>query len=380
MVIGFDAKRAFQNNTGLGNYSRMVICGLAHEHQDARAFLYSPVMSGEYRGYFSGFANISTRQPSGIDRFFPDIWRRFGVTVHLKDDKVNIFHGLSHELPHGIPRSIKKVVTIHDLIVWRFPQFYSPFDRMVHRIKIRHSCHLADVVVAISEQTKQDLMQFVHVPEPKIRVIYQSCDSQFWNPVTDDDKDYVRKQYNLPEKYIISVGSIEERKNQISIVKALPSLPDDVHLLIVGRPHGAYQAELQSAIRSLNLSSRVHIIKNADFTDFPALYACAIASAYMSLFEGFGIPILESMCCDTPVVTSNVSSMPEAGGDAALYANPNNPAEIASQLNRIISDPQLRQQMVLDGRIQREKFSMKKIVDEFYSLYRYLHPATNDDF
>ena len=100
----------------------------------------------------------------------------------------------------------------------------------------------------------------------------------------------------------------------------------------------------------------------------------------MSLFEGFGIPILESMCCDTPVVTSNVSSMPEAGGDAALYANPNNPAEIASQLNRIISDPQLRQQMVLDGRVQREKFSMKKIVDEFYSLYRYLHPAINDDF
>ena len=117
MVIGFDAKRAFQNNTGLGNYSRMLLCGLASEHQNLRAFLYSPRISGEYAKYFSGYANISTRTPSSIDRFFPDIWRRFGVTVHLSEDKVKLFHGLSHELPHGIPRSIKRVVTMHDLIV-----------------------------------------------------------------------------------------------------------------------------------------------------------------------------------------------------------------------------------------------------------------------
>ena len=90
MVIGFDAKRAFQNSTGLGNYSRMLICGLAQEHQNVRAFLYSPYMDGEYRTYFSGFANISTRMPSNVDRFFPDLWRRFGVTVHLSGDKVKI--------------------------------------------------------------------------------------------------------------------------------------------------------------------------------------------------------------------------------------------------------------------------------------------------
>ena len=379
MVIGFDAKRAFQNNTGLGNYSRMLVCGLAQEHQDIRAFLYSPVMSGDYKKYFSGYANISTRQPTSIDRFFPDVWRRFGVTFHLKDDQVKIFHGLSHELPHGIPHTIKRVVTIHDLIVWRFPQFYSPFDRFSHRVKIRHSCNISDVVVAVSEQTKRDLMEFLKVPESKIKVIYQSCDPIFWDPVTDDDKAYVREEYHLPEKYVICVGSIEERKNQIGVVKAMAELPDDIHLVIVGKNHGNYQPSLMSAIKSLHLTDRVHIISKADFEDFPALYACAQASVYMSLFEGFGIPILESLCCDTPVVTSNVSSMPEAGGEAALYADPKNPSEIARQLKSIIDNPALRQQLVQKGREQREKFTQHRIISELYAMYRELVPLEPEE-
>lgn len=374
MVIGFDAKRAFQNNTGLGNYSRMLLCGLASEHQNLRAFLYSPRISGEYAKYFSGYANISTRTPSSIDRFFPDIWRRFGVTVHLSEDKVKLFHGLSHELPHGIPRSIKRVVTMHDLIVWRYPQFYKPLDRVVHRIKQRHSCRIADVVVAISEQTKRDLMEYLHVPESKIRVIYQSCDPMFWEPVAESDIDYVRSTYHLPEKYVICVGTIEERKNQLAVVKAMAQLPADVHLVIVGKNHGGYHAVLSGAIRSNGLTERVHILHDADFEDFPALYAGAVASVYMSLFEGFGIPILESMCCGTPVVTSNVSSMPEAGGDAALYADPKNPDEIAARLKSIIDDPVLRSQLVEKGKVQCQKFTPHLAVSGLYDLYMSLLP------
>ena len=379
MIIGFDAKRAFQNMTGLGNYSRMLICGLAQRHNEVRSFLYAPQMSGEYKSYFSGFANISTRQPSGIDRHLPNLWRRYGVSVHLKGDKVDIFHGLSHELPHGIPRSIKKVVTMHDLIVWRYPQYYSFFDRWMHRRKQRHACRIADVVVAISEQTKQDLIKYMHVPESKIKVLYQSCDNIFWKPVTDADRVSVRETYGLPEKYIVCVGSIEERKNQIAVIRALAELPAEVHLVIVGRPHGVYYNSLTAEIRRKKLTDRVHIITNADFDDFPALYAEAIASVYVSQFEGFGIPILESMCCDVPVVTSNISSMPEAGGDAALYASPDNPHEIAEQLQRIIADPQLRDQLVAKGRKQREKFAPDSIIADFYNLYASLCPPKEEE-
>lgn len=372
MVIGFDAKRAFQNNTGLGNYSRMLLCGLASEHQNLRAFLYSPRISGEYAKYFSGYANISTRTPSSIDRFFPDIWRRFGVTVHLSEDKVKLFHGLSHELPHGIPRSIKRVVTMHDLIVWRYPQFYKPLDRVVHRIKQRHSCRIADMVVAISEQTKRDLMEYLHVPESKIRVIYQSCDPMFWEPVAESDIDYVRSTYHLPEKYVICVGTIEERKNQVAVVKAMAQLPADVHLVIVGKNHGVYHAVLSGAIRSNGLTERVHILHDADFEDFPALYAGAVASVYMSLFEGFGIPILESLCSGTPVVTSNVSSMPEAGGDAALYSAPDDYRTLAAHLSRLLSDPAFRNSQIEKGRTQRLKFAPEKVSQDMLALYRSL--------
>ena len=375
MIIGFDAKRAFQNNTGLGNYSRMLICGMAQQRNDVHSFLYAPVMSGEYKGYFSGFANISTRQPSGFDRRLPNLWRRWGVTTHLKGDKIDIFHGLSHELPYGIPRSIKKVVTMHDLIVWRYPQYYKPFDRWVHRRKQRHACRIADVVIAISEQTKRDLIKYLHVPEQKIRVLYQSCDSLFWNPVSEQDKADVRETYSLPEKYIICVGSIEERKNQLAAVAALAELPADIHLVILGRPHGGYIHRLNSEIRRLKLTDRVHIISNAEFEEFPALYSNAIASVYVSQFEGFGIPILESMCCDVPVVTSTLSSMPEAGGWAALYADPNSPREIAQHLQRIITSPQFRAELVERGRVQREKFSQQNVIANLYDLYQSLMPA-----
>ncbi|MCQ2295160.1 MAG: glycosyltransferase family 4 protein [Bacteroidales bacterium] len=378
MIIGFEAKRAFKNNTGLGNYSRMLICGLAQEHQEVYSYLYSPDMTGEYSRHFTSYANISTVQPSGFDRHFPRIWRSVGVSYHLNQDKVDIFHGLSHELPHGISRSIKRVVTIHDLIVWRFPRYYSLFDRMAHRIKMRHSCRIANAVVAISESTKQDLIKYLRVPEEKIHVIYQSCDPIFWRPIEEDDLKEVRKKYNLPEKYIVCVGSIEHRKNQVSVVKAMAELPEDVHLVILGRPHGKYIRKVKSAIRSKKLGNRVHIVSNAEFAHFPAIYSQAIASVYMSRYEGFGIPILESMCCDTPVVTSNVSSMPEAGGYAALYADPSDVKQIAESLNRIISSPDLRKQLVAEGRKQRENFTQSKIIADLYNLYNTLVPQDED--
>lgn len=380
MIVGFEAKRAFKNNTGLGNYSRMLICGLAHEHSEVRSILYSPDMSGSYRNYFTSYANISTRQPSGFDRHLPNLWRGHGIAMHLKADKVDIFHGLSHELPHGIPRRIKRVVTMHDLIVWRYPQYYKPFDRIVHRIKQRHSCRIADAVVAVSESTKQDIVELMHVPEAKIHVIYQSCDPIFWRPVAESDRRSVTKRYHLPEKYVVCVGTIEERKNQRTVVKTIERLPEDVHLVIVGRPRGRYYHKVLSEIKSRKLTGRVHIVSNASFEDFPALYANAVASVYMSRFEGFGIPILESMCCDTPVVTSNVSSMPEVGGDAVLYASPDNPDEVARQLGRIVDDPQLRSCLVEKGRLQREKFTQAKVIASLYNLYTTLVPQSDEDF
>lgn len=372
MVIGFDANRAFQNNSGLGNYSRMLICGLAQECKDVRAFLYAPSMSGYYKTYFTSYANISTHQPSGVDRFFPRTWKAFGVSMHLNGDKVQLYHGLSNELPHRIPGKIKKVVTVHDLLAWNHPEYFRRIDRMLFRCRQKHACRLADVVIAVSEQTKRDLMEVLHLPEEKIRVLYQSCDQIFWQPIPAEDKADIRQLYHLPEKYFVCVGGIEERKNQVAAVMALKEMPREYHLVIVGRPTTKYYSELLKTINTEKLNDRVHIISKADFEDFPGLYANAIASVFVSRFEGFPIPVVESMCCDTPVIVSNTSSMPEAGGEAALYVDPDSPHDIAQKMLQVADNASLREQLIDKGRVQRERFTPPAIIGRLCSIYESL--------
>lgn len=360
MKIGYDAKRAFRNNSGLGNYSRMVTGGVA---KGEKVILYTPSVKGRHVEYFSGMENVSVCIPKGLWMLMPDVWRSVWTGLRAKGDGVTLFHGLSHELPFGLPKGVKKVVTMHDLIVMRYPQFFKPADRLIHRLKMRHACRVADAVVAISEQTKRDLLEFLHVPEEKIRVVYQSCDPIFW----EKDSRNLRKKYNLPEKYIICVGTLEERKNQLRVIEAMEMLPKEVGLVLVGRPRGDYGRRVLAAA-----NSRIRVLTNADFADFPALYAGAVASVYLSVFEGFGIPVLESMCCDCPVVTSNISSMPEAGGDAALYAAPNDVETVAAHLNRLLTDDAFRQECIEKGRTHRLKFAPEKVTADMIAVYKSL--------
>jgi glycosyltransferase involved in cell wall biosynthesis len=217
-------------------------------------------------------------------------------------------------------------------------------------------------VVAISEQTRRDLVEMMHVPEEKIRVVYQSCDAMFWLPPKP-----TTANYQLPAKYILCVGTIEERKNQLNVIEACRQLPEDVTLVIVGRPRGEYGRRVLAAA-----GDRVRILQNADFRDFPSLYAGAVASVYLSRFEGFGIPVLEAMCCDCPVVTSNVSSMPEAGGDAALYADPDDVDAVRAHLQRLLDDEAFRQQCIQKGRTQRVRFAPEKVAADMAAVYKSL--------
>lgn len=359
MLIGYDAKRAFCNNTGLGNYSRMLIRGIG------RAVLYTPRVKGPHEHYFDGLG-VRIVAPRGLWRLVPGLWRTLSG-YRLGRDGVELYHGLSHELPLGIPVHVKRVVTMHDLIVRRYPAYFKPADRLIHRLKQRHACRVADLVVAISEQTKRDLMDLMQVPEEKIRVVYQSCEPQFWQPVSEAQVASVRRKYGLPERYVVCVGTLEERKNQLTVVEAVRQLPEEVVLVLVGRPRGTYGQRVLSCT-----GDRVRVLTHADFTDFPALYAGAAASVYLSRFEGFGIPVLESMCCDCPVVTSDISSMPEAGGEAALYAVPDDAATVAAHLRRLLADEPFRQQCIEKGRTQRMRFAPEKVTQAMLAVYREL--------
>ena len=367
MVIAYDAKRAFCNGTGLGNYSRSVIAGAAGSGR-VDALLYTPRADSRFAHWHDGLQGVAVRRPKGLWRLAPDLWRSWARAQEVRAGEVQIYHGLSHELPCGLPRGVKKMVTMHDLIVRRFPRYFSLFDRVVHRLKQRHACRVADVVLAISEQTRRDLIDFMHVPEEKIKVVYQSCDRMFWRWRHDDRAiAAVRTKYRLAERYVVCVGTVEERKNQLAVIEACRRLPEDVQLVIVGRPRGDYGRKVVQAC-----GGRVKLLGHADFADFPALYGGAVASVYLSRFEGFGIPVLESLCCDCPVVASNVSSMPEAGGDAALYAAPDDAAAVAAHLLHLLGDEALRRRCIEKGRLQKMKFAPEKVAADMMAVYRSL--------
>ncbi len=379
MLIGFDAKRVFRNNTGLGNYSRGVIGGvmsyeLRVKSEAGTVVLYTPSVKGRYEHFFENMP-LRVVEPKGGWKVMKSVWRSVGVSRAVKKDGVELFHGLSHELPYGLPKGVKKIVTIHDLIVFRFPEFFKPADRVIHRLKMRHACRVADVVVAISEQTKCDLMEFLEVPEEKIRVVYQSCDSAFWGVKGSEEgvkgsertNVEVREKYGLPDRYVLCVGTLEERKNQLRVIEAMKRLPEDVALVLVGRPRGDYGQRVLACT-----NERVRVLSGASFTDFPSLYRGAVASVYLSRFEGFGIPVLESLCCDCPVVTSDVSSMPEAGGDAALYAAPEDVDTVAAHLLRLCTDETFRQERIEKGRLQRRKFAPEKVSADMMDVYKSL--------
>lgn len=372
MIIGYDAKRAFRNNSGLGNYSRMVIGGVCREgHGMVKSLLFTPTTKGRHTHYFDDIQEVEVRQPKGLWAMAGGLWRSVWSGLCARREGVDIYHGLSHELPLFLGNGVKKVVTMHDLIVRRYPEFFKPADRIIHRLKMRHACRVADMVIAISEQTKRDLVDMMHVPEEKIRVVYQSCDPIFWNPPSATQPPS-HSAVQLPERYIIAVGTVEERKNQVAAVRALALLPEDVCLVVVGRPRGNYPQQVRRVAKELGVDHRVIFLQNAAFSDFPALYRGAVASVYLSVFEGFGIPVLESLCCDCPVVTSNVSSMPEAGGDAALYAAPDDYRTLAAHLSRLLSDPAFRNSQIEKGRTQRLRFAPEKVSQDMLALYRSL--------
>lgn len=369
LTIGFDAKRAFNNNAGLGNYSRAMIHILSKYYPDNRYILYTPKKAEKFSNLFADAENIAVRTPKSLWKTFHSLWRRYQLTP-LAAQETDIFHGLSHELPVGIEKKgIKTVVTMHDLIAWRHPEYFKLADVKIYQKKQKHACRIADIVIAISEQTKRDLIEILRVDSQKIRVVYQPCSPIFYRESSETEKKARAEKYRLPERFILSVGTIEARKNLLTVLRALPALPEDICLVAVGRKTEYANVVVEEAKR-LGLSDRLLLIDNGDFSDFPAIYANAAAFVYPSFYEGFGIPILEAMNCGVPVVASNVTSLPEVGGDAALYIDPEDYETLGKHISNILDDKLLRNEMIRKGRLQADKFSEKNIADALWAVYR----------
>ena len=323
MNIGFDAKRFFHNKTGLGNYSRDLVRGLLEHHPEHHYHLFTPSSHIDLQNKFlKGYKNVSIVEPKGINASMKSYWRSVGLEKDLKKNKVDIFHGLSHEIPKKKKGStIKYVVTIHDLIFLRYPKNYKTIDRKIYLKKVQHACEVADKIIAISQQTKKDIIEFLKVDESKIEVVYQTCSSAFMKESHFSYQESVLRKYNLPENFILTVGTVEKRKNIASLVEAIGKSRTQLPLVVVGAQTD-YIKEVEAAVTKYKLDEQVAFLQNVSFLDLPALYQLANLFVYPSVFEGFGIPILEALYSKTPVIAATGSCLEEVGGPSSVYVDP----------------------------------------------------------
>ena len=367
MRIGFDAKRIFFNHSGLGNYGRNIFSALLEHYPIDEYFLFSPKPSTDF--FQKEWTNVIL--PQKMYKWLPSLWRNSHIGHDTKRYNLDIYHGLSNELPQDIRVSkTKSVVTIHDVIFMRYPQWYKWHDRMIYKKKTEFACRTADTIIATSYQTKQDLIHFLDVQEDKIQVIYQPCNIGFSVKPTQEQQEEIRKKYNLPAQFLLMVGNIEPRKNILNVINAVQNRNIDVPLVIVGKQN-MYAKELKNFIAQNNIKN-VYFCHNVCSSDLPTVYNLASVFVYPSFFEGFGIPIIEALSSGVPVITSKASCLVETGGDAALYVKPDSVEDITVGIKTILDDTIFRNEIIKKGEEQVKKFAQETIAKEIMDLYKRL--------
>jgi len=378
MKIALEAKRFFESGTGFGTYSRTLVGDLAANFSENQYFLYAP--DAERNLDIASMAHSAeierATSQKAVQVVYPPhrgklYWKVLGARRSLQENQIDLYHGLTQQIPRSIRLSkVPKVLTIHDLIYREHPEF-SPnqnletFDR-----QLRTACAVSDRIIAVSESTKTDLVRFFSIPSEKIQVIYSSCDTRFHEKVSRERKVDVQGRYGLPEKYLLYVGSMTARKNLLVIVKALNEIPVEkrLPLVIIGKETD-YSREVFDYADQMNLTDYLSVPSYVHTRDLPAIYQGAQVFIYMSLYEGFGLPIMEAIASGVPVVVSKTSAMPEAAGPGGALADPGDPAEIASKISEFVWDEDAREGAIKSGFAHVRKFESLEVTRSLISMY-----------
>lgn len=372
MRIGYDAKRLFNNFTGLGNYSRFVMKALLEHYPDQHYTLYSPKVKDHPETHeFRTNPKLLVRTPprwvkgSGFGSF----WRSVNLGNIAFRDGMDVFHGLSNELPVSKPNGLKTVVTVHDLIFIRYPKLYKKIDVNIYKKKMTNACKTADKIIAISHQTSRDLQHYLKVPKERITVIYQGCNPIFKIKASDEEIEKVKTKYNLPDQFVLTVGTLEPRKNALLLLRAAAQTKEKISVVMIGKST-SYQKQLNKLIEEESLKDRVHFIHQVDLNDLPKIYQSAKIFVYPSRFEGFGIPIVEAIASGVPVIAARGSCLEEAGGPSSVYVDPDKDKELASAMDRLLNDAAECRKMVEASKEYIRQFEPKPIADKLMEVYK----------
>lgn len=371
--IGFDAVRALRNTTGLGNYAREVLRGLRRSPAPMECHLYSPEAARpEYAG-LAGELGASLHLPDGgwNAAGARSIWRTFRLGRLAAAHGLELYHGLSHEIPRDLPRTgIRSVVTFHDLIWRRFPEFFPAIDRWSYEWRYRWSAEHATAIIAVSRQTRRDLVELYGVDPARVTVVPPPVDPRFGDPVPAERRREILARYDLPPEFLLSVGTLTPRKNHRVLIEALAELdPAGTPLLVVvGRDRGSAGGMLRLAER-LGVAERVRVRTDVADADLPAVMQSAALFLYPSRFEGFGLPIVEALAAGVPVIASSGGSFPEAGGPGTLYVSSGDGPGFAAGIRRVLDDGSLAERIRISGRRHAERFGHQALTARLVRVY-----------
>lgn len=299
------------------------------------------------------------------------LWEQIALPGELRRLRANVFHAPVNVLPPRLPCA--SVVTVMDLAFVHYPQYFRPARRVYQRVFTRRSVRKATLIATLAESTKRDLIERFHASPDRVRVIYPAIDTDY-QPVTDPRiLAEFRARHNLPERYMLFLGTLEPRKNLLTLVEAyarLRALDDTVPQLVLAGAKGWYYDALFERVRLLGLERHITFAGYVSREEQPLWYAGADVFIYPSVYEGFGLPIAEALACGTPTITSNVSSMPEAGGPVAVQVSPTDSEGLAHAMRRVLAEPTARERVLIEGPRWTRRFSAERMVSEYVDAYR----------
>lgn len=375
MKIAIDALSAKSPYHGMGIYVSNLLRYIIHKEVLHNYVLYCKSTNFLDQEIINNYRLVIKKIP--LPRSVRVIWELSLLASSLKQEKVDIFWGPCNFLP---PTKVcKYIVTLHDLSPYTFAKSYPLVRRLYYQYLILNAIRQGDYIITVSQSTKQDLMKLFSVPEKKIKVIYNGVDKIF-QPINSVDRlNQIKEKYRLPEKFIFTVGVMEPKKNTEGLIRAYAELKrnrqvyanlQDYKLVIGGsRKYGWKNSRIFRLIQSLNLWDNILFTDFIKYEDLPVIYNLAKLFVFPSFYEGFGLPVIEAMACGTPVITSNISSLPEIAGDAAVLVNPYDTAEIANKIQDILNDVSKRRKMIDQGLINAKRFSWEFASEQILKLF-----------
>lgn len=363
--MGFNVNDILGSPAGIGRYTNNLVTNILKIDKDNKYFLFSPKrLPKRLRYKFSIYKNchlIESNNP------ITQLWLQSIVPYLLKRHQIDLFHSSNSTNFIG---SVKRIVTIHDVIYKRYPQYFTKKTILNLQIAFWMVSKKAHYIIANSETTKNDIIKFLKIPESKIKVIYLGVDDNFKIIKDKDLLNKIDEKYGLTKNFILSMGTLEPRKNILTILRAFykTKARNNYKLILVGK-RGWFFKEIFRLINQLKMEKYVKYLGYVDDVDLPLILNLASLFVYIPFFEGFGLPVLEAMKCGVPVITSNVSSIPETINGAGVLVSPTNIDELAQEIDLILENEKLRQNMISKGLKQAQKYSWEKAANQIIELF-----------